>query len=84
MKYDKTGTGWGPATTSGLDSKACNCTDSFGFYFDGCDAEKIPARFQIEIFRFRPIALGRDSGVTMLAELYPDSTGWVPVDISEA
>jgi transglutaminase-like putative cysteine protease len=85
MKYDKTGTGWGHGDTLwACDSKHGNCTDFHSVFISMARAEKIPARFQIGF----PIPADKRSaeipGYHCWAEFYLDSTGWVPVDISEA
>jgi transglutaminase-like putative cysteine protease len=85
MKYDKSGTGWGHGDTLwACDSKHGNCTDFHSVFISMARAEKIPARFQIGF----PIPADKHSaeipGYHCWAEFYLDSTGWVPVDISEA
>jgi len=85
MKYDKSGTGWGHGDTLwACDSKYGNCTDFHSVFISMARAEKIPARFQIGF----PIPPDKHSaevpGYHCWAEFYLDSTGWVPVDISEA
>ncbi|MGA7080178.1 MAG: transglutaminase-like domain-containing protein [Terriglobales bacterium] len=85
MKYDKTGDGWGHGDTLwACDSKHGNCTDFHSVFISMARAEKIPARFQIGF----PIPADKHSaeipGYHCWAEFYVDSTGWVPVDISEA
>ena len=85
MKYDKTGAGWGHGDTLwACDSKHGNCTDFHSVFISMARAEKIPARFQIGF----PLSADKHSaeipGYHCWAEFYLDSTGWVPVDISEA
>jgi transglutaminase-like putative cysteine protease len=85
MKYDKSGTGWGHGDTLwACDSKHGNCTDFHSVFISMVRAEKIPARFQIGF----PLPADKHSaeipGYHCWAEFYLDSTGWVPVDISEA
>jgi transglutaminase-like putative cysteine protease len=85
MKYDKTGEGWGHGDTLwACDSKHGNCTDFHSVFISMARAEKIPARFEIGF----PIPADKHSaeipGYHCWAEFYLDSTGWVPVDISEA
>jgi len=85
MKYDKSGTGWGHGDTLwACDSKYGNCTDFHSVFISMARSEKIPARFQIGF----PLPADRHSaevpGYHCWAEFYLDSTGWVPVDISEA
>ena len=85
MKYDKSGEGWGHGDTLwACDSKHGNCTDFHSVFISMARAEKIPARFQIGF----PIPADKHSaeipGYHCWAEFYLDSTGWVPVDISEA
>ncbi len=85
MKYDKSGEGWGHGDTLwACDSKHGNCTDFHSVFISMARAEKIPARFQIGF----PLPADKHSaeipGYHCWAEFYLDSTGWVPVDISEA
>jgi len=85
MKYDKTGTGWGHGDTLwACDSKHGNCTDFHSVFISMARAEKIPARFEIGF----PLPSDKHSaeipGYHCWAEFYLNSTGWVPVDISEA
>ena len=85
MKYDKSGTGWGHGDTLwACDSKHGNCTDFHSVFISMARAEKIPARFEIGF----PLPADKQSaeipGYHCWAEFYLDSTGWVPVDISEA
>ena len=85
MKYDKSGTGWGHGDTLwACDSKHGNCTDFHSVFISMARAEKIPARFQIGF----PLPADKHSseipGYHCWADFYLDSTGWVPVDISEA
>jgi len=85
MKYDKSGTGWGHGDTLwACDSKQGNCTDFHSVFISMARAEKIPARFQIGF----PLPADKHSaeipGYHCWAEFYLESSGWVPVDISEA
>jgi len=85
MKYDKTGEGWGHGDTLwACNSKHGNCTDFHSVFISMARSEKIPARFQIGF----PLPADKHSaeipGYHCWAEFYLDSTGWVPVDISEA
>ncbi len=85
MKYDKSGTGWGHGDTLwACDSKQGNCTDFHSVFISMARAEKIPARFQIGF----PLPADKHSaeipGYHCWAEFYLKSSGWVPVDISEA
>jgi transglutaminase-like putative cysteine protease len=85
MKYDKSGEGWGHGDTLwACDSKHGNCTDFHSVFISMARAEKIPARFEIGF----PLPADKHSaeipGYHCWAEFYLDSTGWVPVDISEA
>jgi transglutaminase-like putative cysteine protease len=85
MKYDKSGTGWGHGDTLwACDSKHGNCTDFHSVFISMARSQKIPARFQIGF----PLPADKTSaeipGYHCWAEFYLDSTGWIPVDISEA
>jgi len=85
MKYDKTGTGWGHGDTLwACDSKHGNCTDFHSVFISMARAEKIPARFQIGFPLPSDKHSAEISGYHCWAEFYLNSTGWVPVDISEA
>ncbi len=71
MKYDKSGTGWGHGDTLwACDSKRGNCTDFHSVF--------------ISMARPADKHLAEIPGYHCWAEFYLDSTGWVPVDISEA
>jgi len=85
MKYDKSGAGWGHGDTLwACDSKRGNCTDFHSVFISMARAENIPARFEIGF----PIPTDKHSaeipGYHCWAEFFLDSTGWVPIDISEA
>jgi len=85
MKYDKSGAGWGHGDTLwACDSKRGNCTDFHSVFMSMARSQKIPARFQIGF----PLPADKTSadiaGYHCWAEFYTDSTGWVPIDISEA
>jgi transglutaminase-like putative cysteine protease len=85
MKYDKSGEGWGHGDTLwACDSKHGNCTDFHSVFIAMARAEKIPARFQIGFPLPADKHSGEIPGYHCWAEFYLDSTGWVPVDISEA
>src|ERR1039458_9890668 len=85
MKYDKSGTGWGHGDTLwACDSKHGNCTDFHSVFISMARAEKIPARFQIGFPTPARTPSAEIPGYHCWAEFYLDSTGWVPVDISEA
>jgi transglutaminase-like putative cysteine protease len=85
MKYDKSGEGWGHGDTLwACDSKHGNCTDFHSVFISMARAEKIPARFQIGFPLPADKHSGEIPGYHCWAEFHLDSTGWVPVDISEA
>ena len=85
MKYDKTGTGWGHGDTLwACDSKRGNCTDFHSVFMSMARSQKIPARFQIGFPLPGDKTSGDIAGYHCWAEFYTDSTGWVPIDISEA
>lgn len=85
MKYDKTGIGWGHGDTLwACDSKHGNCTDFHSVFISMARAEKIPARFQMGFSIPADQHAAEVPGYHCWAEFYLDSTGWVPVDISEA
>jgi transglutaminase-like putative cysteine protease len=85
MKYDKSGEGWGHGDTLwACDSKRGNCTDFHSVFISMARAENIPARFEIGF----PLPADKHSaeipGYHCWAEFFLDSTGWIPIDISEA
>ena len=85
MKYDKTGTGWGHGDTLwACDEKRGNCTDFHSVFISMARSQHIPARFEIGF----PLPADKHSaeipGYHCWSEFYVDSTGWIPVDISEA
>jgi transglutaminase-like putative cysteine protease len=85
LKYDKSGTGWGHGDTLwACDSKHGNCTDFHSVFISMARAEKIPARFQMGFSIPADQHTAEVPGYHCWAEFYLDSTGWVPVDISEA
>jgi transglutaminase-like putative cysteine protease len=85
MKYDKSGSGWGHGDTLwACDSKRGNCTDFHSVFISMARSQKIPARFQIGFPIPSDQSSGEIAGYHCWAEFYLDSTGWVPVDISEA
>ena len=85
MKYDKTGTGWGHGDTLwACDSKHGNCTDFHSVFISMARSQKIPARFQIGFSLPADKTSAEIPGYHCWAEFYIDSTGWIPVDISEA
>ena len=85
MKYDKSGTGWGHGDTLwACDSKHGNCTDFHSVFISMARAEKIPARFQMGFSIPADQHAAEVPGYHCWAEFYLDSTGWVPVDVSEA
>ncbi|MBZ5657826.1 MAG: transglutaminase domain-containing protein [Acidobacteriia bacterium] len=85
MKYDKSGTGWGHGDTLwACDSKHGNCTDFHSVFISMARSQKIPARFQIGFPLPADKSTAEIPGYHCWAEFYLDSTGWVPVDISEA
>src|SRR5215813_57638 len=85
MRYDKTGTGWGHGDTLwACDSKRGNCTDFHSLFISMARSQQIPARFEIGF----PIPADKHSsdiaGYHCWTQFYLESTGWVPIDISEA
>jgi transglutaminase-like putative cysteine protease len=85
MKYDKSGDGWGHGDSLwACTSKHGNCTDFHSVFISMVRAEKIPARFEIGFPIPADKHLADIPGYHCWAEFYLDSTGWVPVDISEA
>ena len=84
MSYDKTTPGWGQGDTL----RACvlgkgNCTDFHSLFISMARGVGIPARFVIGA----PIPQGSEGeipGYHCWAEFYSATSGWVPVDASEA
>lgn len=85
MKYDKTGTGWGRGDTLwACDSKRGNCTDFHSLFISMARSQKIPARYEMGFSIPTDKHSGEVPGYHCWADFYLKSTGWVPVDISEA
>jgi transglutaminase-like putative cysteine protease len=82
MKYDKTGSGWGHGDTLRACGSKHGCTDFHSVFM--ARAEETPARFQIGFSLPTDKHSAEIPGYDRWAEFYLDSTGWVPVDISEA
>ena len=85
MRYDKTGSGWGRGDAVwACDAKRGNCTDFHSPFIGMLRADGIPARFDIGF----PLPENKDkgdiAGYHCWAEFYATTTGWIPVDISEA
>jgi transglutaminase-like putative cysteine protease len=85
MRYDKTGSGWGRGDAVwACDAKHGNCTDFHSPFIGMLRADGIPARFDIGF----PLPENKDkgdiAGYHCWAEFYATTTGWIPVDISEA
>ena len=85
MRYDKTGSGWGRGDAVwACDAKRGNCTDFHSPFIGMLRADGIPARFDIGF----PLPENKDkgdiAGYHCWAEFYAPTTGWIPVDISEA
>lgn len=85
MRYDKSGTGWGHGDALwACDSKRGNCTDFHSLFIAMARAEHIPARFAIGFQLPTDKHSAEIPGYHCWADFYTDSTGWIPVDISEA
>jgi transglutaminase-like putative cysteine protease len=85
MRYDKTGTGWGRGDVLyACDAKKGNCTDFHSLFIAMARSQGIPARFEIGF----PLPTDKSSaeiaGYHCWAEFFESTTGWIPVDISEA
>ncbi|WP_152052918.1 transglutaminase-like domain-containing protein [Tautonia marina] len=85
MTYDKSGSGWG----RGDARFACevgkgNCTDFHALLIGMARSSGIPAQFAIGLSIPEATTEGSISGYHCWAELYVESSGWVPVDASEA
>jgi transglutaminase-like putative cysteine protease len=84
MRYDKTVAGWG----RGDAPRACllaagNCTDFHSLFIGMARAAGIPARFKIG-FTVPQENAGSIAGYHCWAEFHNETSGWVPVDASEA
>ncbi len=85
MRYDKTGTGWGAGDAVwACSSKYGNCTDFHSLLIGMARSQKIPARFVIGFPLSSEAASGRAKGYHCWAELQQSTSGWFPVDASEA
>lgn len=85
MTYSKEGKGWGQGDSVwACDSKFGNCSDFHALFISMARGNKIPSKFEMGF----PIPPKRGEGIVggyhCWAWFYPNQTGWVPVDISEA
>jgi transglutaminase-like putative cysteine protease len=85
MSYDKTGQGWGLGNIYyACDLRRGNCTDFHALFTGYCRVLGIPARFSIGL----PLPAARErgelKGYHCWAEFFTPTTGWVPIDASEA
>lgn len=85
MRYDKSGNGWGHGDTLwACDSKRGNCTDFHSLFISMARSQHIPARFAIGFQLPTDSHSGDVPGYHCWADFYSESSGWIPVDISEA
>ena len=85
MRYSKEGSGWGAGSVVwACDMKYGNCTDFHALFIALMRAGGVPARFRIGF----PLPAEKGEGVVAgyhcWAEWYSETSGWTPVDISEA
>ncbi|RTQ46618.1 transglutaminase domain-containing protein [Hymenobacter gummosus] len=85
VKYDKSGQGWGRGDIYyACDARRGNCTDFHALFIGYCRALGIPARFSIGLPLPAERGQGEVKGYHCWAEFYTKTTGWVPIDASEA
>ena len=85
LRYNKEGTGWGRGDAIwACTNKRGNCTDFHSLFIGMARSQGIPARFIIGF----PIPADAPAGVIpgyhCWAEFYDQTSGWVPLDASEA
>ena len=85
MAYDKSGEGWGLGDADyACDIGKGNCTDYHSLFIALTRSLAIPGRFWIGFPLPAERGEGRIGGYHCWAEFWTSTTGWVPVDISEA
>jgi transglutaminase-like putative cysteine protease len=85
MRYSKEGTGWGQGDAVwACDSRYGNCTDFHSLFISLARTRKLPSKFVIGFLLPPKRGSGTVAGYHCWAYFRPKSSGWVPVDISEA
>ena len=85
MTYSKEGEGWGEGDAIwACTSKYGNCTDFHSLFIGMARSQQIAARFFIGFPLADTTSESRHDGYHCWAEVYEETTGWLPVDISEA
>ncbi len=85
LTYDKSGTGWGRGDALyACDIRKGNCTDFHSLFIAQTRALNIPARFIMGLSLPENKTGGSISGYHCWGEFYLTTTGWQPVDASEA
>jgi len=85
VSYDKTIPGWGKGDVERVCMvRAGNCTDFHSLFIALCRAAGIPAKFVIGASIPKDKEEGEIKSYHCWAQFYDETSGWVPVDISEA
>ena len=85
VEYKKVGEGWGNGDTFwACTERYGNCTDFHALFISLARTEGIPARFQIGFPVPEDRAEGDIGGYHCWVEFWLPSTGWFPIDASEA
>lgn len=85
MTYSKEGEGWGEGDAIwACTSKYGNCTDFHSLYIGMARSQQIAARFLIGFPLAGDKSKSRHDGYHCWAEVYEETSGWLPLDISEA
>jgi transglutaminase-like putative cysteine protease len=85
MRYSKVGTGWGTGdAVRACSAKYGNCTDFHSLLMGLSRSQGIASRFIIGFPVPSEKMEGRIAGYHCWAEVFDKTTGWIPVDASEA
>lgn len=85
VRYDKSSPGYGEGDVLWVcDSRFGNCTDFHSLFLSLARSQGLPARFEIGFPLPEKRGSGTIPGYHCWAFFHEDSSGWVPVDISEA
>lgn len=85
MRYSKEGTGWGMGdAVRACSAKYGNCTDFHSLLMGISRSQRIASRFIIGFPVPAEKTQGRIAGYHCWAEVFDKTTGWIPVDASEA
>lgn len=85
MSYNKEGTGWGKGDPIwACSAKGGNCTDFHSLYIALARTQGIAARFKIGFPMPNHLNKTKIPGYHCWAEVFDPTTGWIPLDASEA